>query len=107
MLCLNCKQNNEENKLFLDGDSYFSELCQASDHSELLGQLSFKMDNLSSDSLDALVENLYLTNLKPEIKVYHLCNFLNNTPLSQIFQRKKTRLHQHFQEVVALNGRNM
>ena len=100
---LKLQADNEEHNPFLDGDSYFGELCQASDNSELLGQLSFNMDHLSCDLLDALVENLYLENLKPEIKVYksHLSNFLNNTLLSQFFQRRKTRLHPHFQEVVA------
>ena len=93
----------DEHKHFL---SHLSVLYQASDHAELIGQLSFHMDYLSYHPLDYLGNEFDLVEVKGKMTIYKsdLQQFRKKTPLAlfcRTQKRKRIKPTVEFREMVA------
>ena len=81
----------DEHRQFLE--SHLTALYRALDHSELFGIMSFHWNYLSCGSLDHLIQEFHLEEVKGEMKAYKedLQQFRKETPLTQFCRTQKRR----------------
>ena len=94
----------DEHRQFLE--SHLSAIYHALDHSELFGIMSFHWNYLSCGSLDHLIQEFHLEEVKGEMKAYKedLQQFREETPLTKFCQtqkRRRLRPDPEFEEMVA------
>ncbi|CAI8045209.1 hypothetical protein GBAR_LOCUS25025, partial [Geodia barretti] len=94
----------EEHRQILQGQ--LSVFYQATDHAELIGQLSFNMNYLSYHLLEYVMKEFDMDHVKPKMETYKsdLQQFRKRTPLTlfcRALKKKKIKLSPEFQELVA------